>query len=134
MSLEGASMSRVRYVNKKTGWVSIYESTPYYDPVTKASRPKRKYIGYEDPITKEFVPSSGKPGRKKHDEIDTSATGSSPSMSQANYKRVLAELDKQRDENLQLQKKITVLQEQIEKLSFAFDSYVGSVQNVFNTI
>ena len=127
-------MSRVRYVNKKTGWVSIYESTPYYDPVTKASRPKRKYIGYEDPITKEFVPSSGKPGRKKHDEIDTSATGSSPSMSQANYKRVLAELDKQRDENLQLQKKITVLQEQIEKLSFAFDSYVGSVQNVFNTI
>ena len=127
-------MSRVRYVNTKTGWVSIYESTPYYDPVTKASRPKRKYIGYEDPITKEFVPSSGKPGRKKHDEIDTSATGSSPSMSQANYKRVLVELDKQRDENLQLQKKIAVLQEQIEKLSFAFDSYAGSVQNVFNTI
>ena len=53
-------MSRVRYVNKKTGWVSIYESTPYYDPVTKASRPKRKYIGYEDPITKEFLTEMNK--------------------------------------------------------------------------
>ena len=127
-------MSRVRYVNKKTGWVSIYESTPYYDPVTKASRPKRKYIGYEDPITKEFVPSSGKPGRKKHEEIDTSETDSPASQAQANYKRVLAELDKQRDENSQLQKKITALQEQIEKLSFAFDSYAGAVQNVFNNL
>lgn len=57
-------MSIVRYTNKKTGWVSIYESKSYYDPVTKQSRPKRTYIGYEDPVTKEFVPSSHKPGRK----------------------------------------------------------------------
>ena len=60
----GVPMSFVRYTNKKTGWVSIYESKPYYDPVTKQSRPKRTYIGYEDPVTKEFVPSSHKPGRK----------------------------------------------------------------------
>ena len=60
----GVPMSLVRYTNKKTGWVSFYESKPYYDPVTKQSRPKRTYIGYEDPVTKEFVPSSHKPGRK----------------------------------------------------------------------
>ncbi len=58
-------MSIVRYVNKKTGTVALYESTSYYDPVTKQSRPKRKYLGTEDPETGELVPSSGKRGRKK---------------------------------------------------------------------
>ena len=58
-------MSIVRYVNKKTGTVAIYESTSYYDPKTKQSRPKRKYLGTEDPETGELIPSSGKRGRKK---------------------------------------------------------------------
>ena len=43
----------------------MYESTPRYDPVTKQSRPIRKYIGREDPVTHELIPSSGKPGRPK---------------------------------------------------------------------
>ncbi len=58
-------MSIVRYVNKKTGTVALYESTSCYDPVTKQSRPKRKYLGTEDPVTGELMPSSGKRGRKK---------------------------------------------------------------------
>ena len=60
-------MSIVRYTNKKTGTVTLYESTSYYDPVKKQSRPKRKYLGIEDPVTKELIPSSGKRGRKKGD-------------------------------------------------------------------
>ena len=43
-------MSIVRYVNKKTGSVALYESTSHYDPETKQSRPKRKYLGTEDPV------------------------------------------------------------------------------------
>ncbi len=58
-------MSIVRYVNKKTGKVALYESTSHYDPDTKQSRPKRKYLGTEDPETKKLIPSSGKRGRKK---------------------------------------------------------------------
>ena len=58
-------MSIVRYTNKKNGVVTLYESTSYYDPVTKQSRPKRKYLGTEDPETGELIPSSGKKGRKK---------------------------------------------------------------------
>lgn len=58
-------MSIVRYVNKKTGRVAVYESTSHYDPETKQSRPIRKYLGTEDPQTGELVPSSGKRGRKK---------------------------------------------------------------------
>ena len=123
-------MSRVRYVNKKTGWVSIYESTPYYDPVTKASRPKRKYIGYEDPITKEFIPSSGKPGRKKHEHIDTSSPDSPTRSNQLEYKRALNELDRLRDENIQLQKTITSLKVRIEKLYSAFNTYTISIQDI----
>lgn len=60
-------MSIVRYTNKKTGVVTLYESTSYYDPETKQSRPKRKYLGIEDPETGELIPSSGKRGRKKQD-------------------------------------------------------------------
>ena len=57
-------MSIVRYINKKTGVISVYESTSYYDPVHNQSRPKRKYLGIETP-SGEFIPSSGVPGRKK---------------------------------------------------------------------
>ncbi len=61
-------MSLVRYTNKKTGVVTVYESTSHYDPVTKQSRPIRKYLGIEDPETGKIIPSSGKPGRKKSAE------------------------------------------------------------------
>lgn len=64
-------MSIVRYVNKKTGRVAIYESTSHYDPETKQSRPIRKYLGTEDPETGELVPSSGKRGRKKESGSNT---------------------------------------------------------------
>lgn len=64
-------MSIVRYVNKKTGRVALYESTSHYDPETKQSRPIRKYLGTEDPETGELIPSSGKRGRKKGSENNT---------------------------------------------------------------
>ena len=57
-------MSIVRYVNKKTGRVALYESTSHYDPETKQSRPVRKYLGTEDPETGELIPSTGARGRK----------------------------------------------------------------------
>ena len=61
-------MSIVRYVNKKTGRVALYESTSHYDPETKSSRPIRKYLGTEDPETGELIPSSGTRGRKPASE------------------------------------------------------------------
>ena len=69
-------MSIVRYTNKKTGVVTLYESTSHYDPETKQSRPIRKYLGVEDPETGKLIPSSGLRGRKKESRrISTVETG-----------------------------------------------------------
>ena len=64
-------MSIVKYTNKKTGMIAVYESTSHYDPETKQSRPVRKYLGMEDPETGELIPSSGKRGRKKTSENES---------------------------------------------------------------
>ena len=45
--------------------MALYESTSYYDPETKQSRPRRKYLGIEDPETGKLIPSSGKKGAKE---------------------------------------------------------------------
>jgi hypothetical protein len=77
-------MSLVRYTNKKTGVVTVYESTSHYDPVTKQSRPIRKYLGVEDPKTGEIIPSSGKPGRKK--ASDPTSRPAVPKKDSTDYK------------------------------------------------
>lgn len=77
-------MSLVRYTNKKTGVVTVYESTSHYDPVTRQSRPVRKYLGVEDPKTGEIIPSSGKPGRKK--ASDPTSRPAAPKKDSIDYK------------------------------------------------
>jgi hypothetical protein len=128
-------MSIVRYVNKKTGWVSIYESESHYDPITKASRPKRKYIGYEDPVTKEFIPSSGKRGRKKRPEtdpeMDSNQTGD---RYYDEYKRAVAEIEKLRQENQQLYKEIQSLKRQLVKIYSTIDSFTVTISNLKGSI
>ena len=41
-------MSIVKY-KLSNGKIAVYESTSYYDPEKKQARPKRKYLGIEDP-------------------------------------------------------------------------------------
>lgn len=53
----------VQHYDKKAGKTRVYESTPHYDPVTKQSRPKRKYLGTLDTETGKLIPSSGRRGR-----------------------------------------------------------------------
>lgn len=86
-------MSIVRYVNKKTGKVAIYESTSHYDPETKQSRPIRKYLGTQDPETGELIPSSGKRGRKKSSE--SSAHHSKKKEQETDYKFLAETLKKE---------------------------------------
>ena len=55
-------MSIVKYKNQ-SGITYAYEATSQYDPSTKQSRPKRKYLGRVDPETGEIIPTTGKRGR-----------------------------------------------------------------------
>lgn len=57
-------MSIVKHLDKKSGRIYAYESTPHYDPRTKQQRPKRKYLGVYDPVTDQIIPSAGKRGRR----------------------------------------------------------------------
>ena len=61
----------VQHYDKKTGKTRVYESTPHYDPVTKQSRPKRKYLGTLDTATGELIPSSGHRGRTSSNATTT---------------------------------------------------------------
>ena len=115
-------MSKVRYTNKKTGWISIYESTSYYDPVTKTSRPKRKYLGHEDPITGEFIPSSGKAGRKR-------STENSPEVScKKEYKQAIAEIEKLRKENALLESEVRDLKGTIATIKKAANKFLSTIE------
>jgi len=123
-------MSLVRYKNKNTGRISVYESTSNYDPVNKTSRPIRKYIGYEDPVTGEFIPSSGKPGRrKKSDESQTSSDKQNKNTSENDYKRAVSEINRQRLEIEDLKKQIRVLNKQLEDIHSAADKFITTIQN-----
>ena len=123
-------MSLVRYKNKNTGRISVYESTSNYDAVNKTSRPIRKYIGYEDPVTGEFIPSSGKPGRrKKSDESQTSSDKQNKNTSENDYKRALSEISRQRLEIEDLKKQIRVLNKQLEDIHSAADKFITAIQN-----
>ena len=55
-------MSIVKYKNQ-SGVTYAYEATSQYDPSTKQSRPKRKYLGRVDEETGEIIPTAGKRGR-----------------------------------------------------------------------
>ena len=124
-------MSRVRYINKKTGWVSVYESTSCYDPIAKTSRPKRRYIGHEDPVTGEFVPSSGKPGRRKEpipiNDALNSSNDSSASQKTQNKKDI--ELQSLKAENDSLKKEVHALRSQLKALNNAADRCITALQN-----
>lgn len=105
-------MSIVRYTNKKTGVVSLYESTSHYDPETKQSRPVRKYLGTEDPETGQLIPSSGRRGRKASaKEKNTSKEAVTASMR--------AEIESLKKEIEKKNRRLNILEEEVKELRAA---------------
>ena len=108
-TLERSSiMSVVRYTNKKTGAVTLYESTSHYDPVTKQSRPIRKYLGRLDPETGELIPSTK---RKKKEATPAQASSTDPELKAA--------LEKKTRECMDMERRIKELEYEIKKLRAA---------------
>ena len=121
-----ADKTIVRIRNKATGRVSVYESESYYDPVKKASRPKRKYLGLEDPVTGELIPSSGKRGRPKKEKGTTDQVPSEP-HEPTPYDQALSAL-KQRDG------KIKDLESRIRELETELRRYEEGLQQTRRVI
>ena len=116
---EVENMSIVRYVDKKTGRTVLYESTSYYDPVKKQSRPKRKYLGVEDPVTGELIPSTRKPGRKPKSETEEVKT-ENKITDETDYEIIaknLQEENETKDKRIkELENKVTVLEAKLERI------------------
>lgn len=113
--------SIVRHRDKKSGQIIVYESISCYDAEKKTSRPKKKYLGVEDPVTHQLIPSSGKPGRKKKSEVKVTVP-----MPQANDPRGSTAV-KQDTAPLvaqiqTLESQITVLQKENESLRDVLES------------
>ena len=96
-------MSIVRYTNKKTGVVTLYESTSHYDPETKQSRPVRKYLGIEDPETGKLIPSSGQRGRKKTDGSAPTKRSDGELKYKTKYEKLLKECEEKNERIKQLE-------------------------------
>lgn len=79
-------MSIVRHKDKKSGSIRVFESTSHYDPVSKKSRPTKKYLGIEDPLTGELIPSSGRKGRRKKENPAEAQADSCKKRSEKDYK------------------------------------------------
>lgn len=84
----------VHHYDKKSGKTRVYESTPHYDPVSKQSRPKRKYLGSLDPETGELIPSSGRRGRRPSSKNSTTNKELSESTKIQDLQRIISEKEK----------------------------------------
>lgn len=116
-------MTIVHYRDKRTGRVQVYESTPHYDPKTKQSRPRRKYLGTLDPETGELIPSSGRPGRRAGSRNLPKAADAGAAGPEAEKRPEaapperepspsLAEVEEQRDE---LERRVEELERELER-------------------
>ena len=57
-------MSEVRWRDKRSGRIVVYESTTETDPETGGTVRRRRYLGTADEETGELIPSLGRPGRR----------------------------------------------------------------------
>lgn len=119
----------VQHLDKKTGKIRVYESTPHYDPVTKQSRPKRKYLGTLDPETGELIRSSGRRGRTASSKNVTTTKEAPASKEIKELQKTISEKDA---EIASLQSEIKGLKTIIrsyEKVCSAISATLGKAPN-----
>lgn len=117
----------VKHYDKKTGKTRVYESTPHYDPVSKQSRPKRKYLGTLDPETGELIPSSGRRGRRPTAKKDTSTDNDDTSKEVIALQKIIVEKE---SEILSLKSEIKTLKSAIRSYRKICDSISNALERV----
>ena len=114
----------VHHYDKKSGKTRVYESTPHYDPVSKQSRPKRKYLGTLDPETGELIPSSGRRGRRPSSKNTTTNEESYESTKIQDLQRIISKKEK----------KIDSLNSEIKVLKATIRSYEKVCISISNSL
>ncbi len=114
----------VQHYDKKTGKIRVYESTPHYDPVTKQSRPKRKYLGTLDSETGELIPSSGRRGRTATSKNVTTTDKNSTSAKISELQKTISEKENE----------IASLNSEIKALKATIKSYEKVCASLSNTL
>lgn len=125
-------MSIVKY-KLANGQIAVYESTSYYDPEKKQARPKRKYLGMEDPVTGELVPSSGKRGRrrKQNDTLDGDGTPAVPcGAADARYEELQRTVQKLSEENQALRRENEALKKEAVQYRRAISSAISALNGI----
>ena len=117
----------VKHYDRKTGKTRVYESTPHYDPVTKQSRPKRKYLGTLDPETNELIPSSGRRGRGAASKNTTTIKNDSSSDRISALEEIISKKD---DEISSLKSEIKVLKTAIK----TYEKACGSISKTLASL
>lgn len=114
----------VKHYDKKTGKTRVYESAPHYDPVTKQSRPKRKYLGTLDPETGELIPSSGRRGRTASSKNVTTTADNSATKEITALQKTISEKDAE----------IISLQTEVKTLKATIRSYEKVCASISNAL
>lgn len=112
-------MAIVKYKNQ-SGATYAYEATSNWDPVTKQSRPIRKYLGRVDDETGEIIPPTGKRGRPRKNPIPDGEEESEEtelSKYKALYNQELSARKHAEQENKLLQARYDKLQNDYEQIS-----------------
>lgn len=117
----------VQHYDKKTGKTRVYESTPHYDPVTKQSRPKRKYLGTLDPETGELIPSSGRRGRTPFSKNVTTMKEDPVPIAITEFQKTLSEKE---DVIISLQSEIKALKATIK----SYEKVCASISNALGKV
>ena len=113
----------VKHYDKKTGKTRVYESTPHYDPVTRQSRPKRKYLGTLDPETGELIPSSGRRGRRPSSKNVTTTDVNNASKEVIALQKAVSEKEA---EILSLQAEVNTLKATVR----SYEKICNSISNI----
>lgn len=114
----------VKHFDKKSGKTRVYESTPHYDPVTRQSRPKRKYLGTLDPETGELIPSSGRRGRTASSKNVTATEEDAASARIREFQKIISEKETE----------ITSLQSEVKTLKATVRAYEKVCTSISNTL
>lgn len=121
----------VKHYDKKSGKIRVYESTPHYDPVTKQSRPIRKYLGTLDPETNELIQSSGRRGRRPSSPRNQEAVSDTTVGTPLEQVTMLEQAISARDTEISdLRSEIKSLKSELKSYKEAFRSISGMIDSL----